>query len=385
MASTKEFFKKKKEWSNYKDALLGSYILPYFNKIMSTGVEVVYIDGFAGKGKFDDGTPGSPLLVKEKVYQAKANSKFNTKITPYFVEYEHADILRSNLCDVSMNVVQGDYRTEVPKILKSNLTKNIFLYVDPFGIKYLDFSIFSQLTPRKYNSVELLLNFNSFGFLREGCRLLKLNMEHIDDELPEFTIDSNDFKNDIANMNRIANGDYWQAILADYNSGKIDIFQAEKLFLKQYMKELAKTFNFVCRIPIRYSKSRLSKYQMLFATNNKHGIILMADNMIACNNQMTIDINKGQPCLFDYEYRVCDCESFIKSELPDEYIELKDFYSTLYRKKGFLYLTKDMNNAIKNLESNGQIDIIRVPATTKTGRISKSMNFYQNTIKIKRK
>ena len=49
MASTKEFFKKKKEWSNYKDALLGSYILPYFNKIMSTGVEVVYIDGFAGK------------------------------------------------------------------------------------------------------------------------------------------------------------------------------------------------------------------------------------------------------------------------------------------------------------------------------------------------
>lgn len=44
-----------------------------------------------------------------------------------------------------------------------------------------------------------------------------------------------------------------------------------------------------------------------------------------------------------------------------------------------------MNNAIKNLESNGQIDIIRVPATTKTGRISKSMNFYQNTIKIKRK
>ena len=27
-------------------------------------------------------------------------------------------------------------------------------------------------------------------------------MEHIDDELPEFTIDSNDFKNDIANMNK---------------------------------------------------------------------------------------------------------------------------------------------------------------------------------------
>ena len=120
MASTKEFFKKKKEWSNYKDALLGSYILPYFNKIMSTGVEVVYIDGFAGKGKFDDGTSGSPLLVKEKIYQAKANSKYNTKITPYFVEYEQAEALRSNLCDASMNVVEGDYRSEVPNILKNS-------------------------------------------------------------------------------------------------------------------------------------------------------------------------------------------------------------------------------------------------------------------------
>lgn len=72
MANTKEFFKTKKAWSIYKDELLCSYILPYFNKVMSTGIPIVYIDGFAGKGKFDDGTLGSPLLVKEKLYQAKA-------------------------------------------------------------------------------------------------------------------------------------------------------------------------------------------------------------------------------------------------------------------------------------------------------------------------
>ena len=124
---------------------------------------------------------------------------------------------------------------------------------------------------------------------------------------------------------------------------------------------------------------------MIFATNNKHGIILMADNMIACNNKMTIDINGGQPCLFDYEYRVADCKSFINEELPEEYTELKDFYSTLYSEKGFLYLTKDMNNAIKQLEESGQADVVRYPSATKTGKLSKSMDFYKNTIKIKRK
>ena len=385
MASTKEFFAKKKQWSKYKDDLLGSYILPYFNKIMSTRVPVVYIDGFAGKGRFDDGTAGSPLLVKEKIYQAKANSRFDTPISAYFVEYGHADCLRTNLCDSTMNVVQGDYRIEVPKILKGNYGKNIFLYVDPFGIKYLDFAIFSGLNPKKYKSVELLLNFNSFGFLREGCRLLKIELEKDEEEIPDFSIEGNDFKNDIANMNRIANGDYWQDILAEKNAGKIDIYQAEKLFLDQYIKELEKIFNYVCRIPIRNSKSQLSKYQMVFATNNKHGILLMADNMIGCNNQMTVNINHGQPCLFDYEFRVMDCKEFIAEELPDNFIELKDFYSYLYKKKGFQYLTKDMNNAVKKLEAEGRLEIIRYPSHTPTGRPSQSMDFYKNTIKIKRK
>ncbi|MDY4559024.1 MAG: three-Cys-motif partner protein TcmP [Eubacteriales bacterium] len=167
MANTKEFFKTKKAWSVYKDELLCSYIQPYFNKVMSTGVPIVYIDGFAGKGKFDDGTKGSPLLVKEKLYQAKSISNFATPISAYFVEYEYADELKSNLCDDSLHVVQGDYRVKVKEILDNNQKKNIFLYVDPYGIKYLDFGIFANLDTTKYKSVELLLNLNSFGFLRE--------------------------------------------------------------------------------------------------------------------------------------------------------------------------------------------------------------------------
>ena len=95
MANTKEFFKAKKAWSIYKDELLCSYIQPYFNKIMSTKVPIVYIDGFAGKGKFDDGTKGSPLLVKEKLYQAKSISKFTTPIEAYFVGSKVAKILKS--------------------------------------------------------------------------------------------------------------------------------------------------------------------------------------------------------------------------------------------------------------------------------------------------
>ncbi|HIU21831.1 MAG TPA: three-Cys-motif partner protein TcmP [Candidatus Limadaptatus stercorigallinarum] len=384
MANTKEFFKTKKAWSIYKDELLCSYILPYFNKVMSTGIPIVYIDGFAGKGKFDDGTLGSPLLVKEKLYQAKSTSRFATPINAYFVEYEYADELKSNLSDASLHVIQGDYRIKVKEILDSNRNKNVFLYVDPYGIKYLDFGIFATLDTTKYNSVELLLNLNSFGFLREACRLLRVNV-NADDIMPDFAVSTNDIKNDIPNMNLIAHGTYWQEIVEDYQQGKLDIFQAEDAFLAKYMKELSNTFSYVCRIPIRFSKSKLAKYQMIFATNHKHGVFLMADSMIACKNKMEVNINKGQLSIFDYDSTLDNCEDIMFAEIPSEFIDVKDLYLNIYRQIGILYLTKDMNNALKQLESKGKIEIVRTPLYTAQGRPSKSMNFLKNTIKVRRK
>ncbi len=57
------FFKQKKIWSEVKDELLGCYLVPYFTKILSMGNPILYVDCFAGKGKFDDGKPGSPLTA----------------------------------------------------------------------------------------------------------------------------------------------------------------------------------------------------------------------------------------------------------------------------------------------------------------------------------
>lgn len=351
---------------------------------MSTRKPVVYIDGFAGKGKFDDGSDGSPLLIKEKIYQAKTNSRFTTPIDAYFVEMEYSHELEKNLSDKTMHVINGDYSSQVPNLLKTNYGKNIFLYVDPFGIKYLDFSIFLGLNPIHFNSVELLLNFNSFGFLREGLRLLKMNCGEIGDDDLEVERTTGDTKNDISNMNKIANGDYWQKILQDYTLGNYDIFEAERLFLSKYMEQLNKVFNYVCVIPIKFSESRLSKYQMVFATNNKHGIILMADNMIKCNNDMLLDIRKGQRSLFDYDNNIDSCPDLLYKEIPTHLVEVKDFYCHIYEKYGFIYLTKDMNGALKKLENDNKVIIQRVPALTDKGKLSKSMDFYKNTIKVKR-
>jgi len=59
----KDFFKTKNRWSEIKDRLLGCYLTPYFQKALKTGQPIFYVDCFAGKGKFEDGKSGSPIIA----------------------------------------------------------------------------------------------------------------------------------------------------------------------------------------------------------------------------------------------------------------------------------------------------------------------------------
>ena len=58
-----DFFKVKNPWSVIKDRLLQCYLAPYFQKVLTTNKPIFYVDCFAGKGKFEDGNPGSPLIA----------------------------------------------------------------------------------------------------------------------------------------------------------------------------------------------------------------------------------------------------------------------------------------------------------------------------------
>lgn len=92
------FFEKKKEWSIVKDELFGCYFKPYVSKIVHTKRPLVYVDCFAGKGKFEDGNPGSPLIALNILEQCKASSKIkDPRIETVFIELNHSDELRENL------------------------------------------------------------------------------------------------------------------------------------------------------------------------------------------------------------------------------------------------------------------------------------------------
>lgn len=63
----RSFFTGKRSWSAIKDRVLGSYMPPYLSKVKQLGRPILLVDCFAGRGKFDDGKPGSPLIMCQMV------------------------------------------------------------------------------------------------------------------------------------------------------------------------------------------------------------------------------------------------------------------------------------------------------------------------------
>lgn len=74
-----DFFDKERPWSRLKNSILGSYMVPYLAKVANRQQSIVLVDAFAGPGKLEDGSPGSPLLIgsaAEKYASGKYRADF---------------------------------------------------------------------------------------------------------------------------------------------------------------------------------------------------------------------------------------------------------------------------------------------------------------------
>ena len=387
------FFKHKKIWSEVKDELLGCYMVPYFNKILSMGNPILYVDCFAGKGKFDDGKLGSPLTALQsldKSIEAYHGRHPMPTVCMKFIELNHYQDLDANIppqhsgrCEVIGGKFEDHIKPILQNALSLNRTLNVFLYVDPYGVKVLNSNLFDSLTVT-FNTAELLINLNSFGFIREACRVKKVAFrekeEEIFSDLEEY---DSSVLDSIQELNDIAGGDYWQAIIDAYSTGRIDCYEAEKEFSQQYKKRLRRNYAYVLDMPIRLKAGQHPKYRMVHATNHPDGCILMADNIAKRTDRLVIEIqNAGQltfmPQTAENEMVSEDILiNRVKSllEATPTPIRLNKFLAEFYNEYGVLCDIARLSSGrsgsvLKTLEKDGYIDVQRTPAFTDKGKPS---------------
>lgn len=382
MAIRGDFFAKKREWSKLKDQILDHYLTPYLTKITTLGRPTRIVDCFAGKGRFDDGKPGSPLIIAQHVAAMLTRSP-TPDVRAIFIEQNYAAELRTNLAGAAnCQVIEGDYEQSVLRFLSGSADRDrsYFFYVDPYGVKSLDFHHFARLKDVGFKSLEMLINLNTTGFLREGCRLLDLT-QGIPDWADALDYET-DGKNTPARMDDVAGGDYWQAILSDFQGGAIDFHQAEEKFIGDYTDRLGKHYRYVVNVPIKERSHHMTKYRLVFATDHHDGLFLMADEMHAAWRKFLDQERGGQLYLFD----ASELETLSGPPIQDKIcaelrlpLHLCDLLIHLIRKHGIAHTTGEYKRAIKEGEGT-MFRLARDPAKTPTGRPSLSMD--HNKVRI---
>lgn len=391
-----DFFKEKKPWSEVKDQLLGCYFKPYVQKILHTRKPLEYVDCFAGKGKFDDGKPGSPLIALELIDECLATTKMAyPQIRTTFIDLNYADDLRTNLQGYrSVNIVSGKYEDHISGVLQRSRGRNVFLYIDPYGIKALRCSMFDSFANAPLNSIELLINLNSFGFIREACNAMGVQFQLDDPTLFDDLVEYDPTKltatdKSIQDLNEIAGGDYWQAIIKDYKVGRINGYEAEERFAEQYCRRLSQSYAYVLNMPLRIKRGQRPKYRMVHATNHPDGCLLMVDNICSRWEAWQDVQSGGQFTLFpeDVNNQSVD-EDEIRRKVEDyysqysEYTSLNESMAQFFMKHGPICKTKEIRDALKDLEGRGRLQVLRDPAVTGTGRPSKFMEEKTNKQKV---
>lgn len=168
MNQAEEFFSDLKEWSARKLRIIKNYVGSFSIILGSWHKEIYYVDGFAGRGAYDKGEKGSPVLVAEASQNFQQSHK-PFKLMCINVEKDHDNFI--NLSDETKsfgNLVEnfeGSFEENIDAILSKINGKPAVFFIDDFGVKGTDWDAVEKVIARK-DSTDLWIRFDYKTVLR---------------------------------------------------------------------------------------------------------------------------------------------------------------------------------------------------------------------------
>ena len=272
-----DFFDRKKPWSKIKDNILTKYIEPYLNKIKELKRPIVIVDGFAGPGKFNDGSEGSPLIICRRINEEKERLKINIPIIGIFIDKKkrHYTALKNNLQEYidkeTAFVFHEDFGNLIEEIIEIVKDSSVLFYLDPFGIRGIEFDKLQKIFERvNIASTEVLINFNYISFVRQAGNW------NVDDSIEEIKKKVRMAKLD--NAKNVMGGDYWLDIV---ENPLLSPPERELAVVEAYKEKYKIYFRYVCSCPVKEKDANVAKYHLIFASRHFDALDLMNDIMHA--------------------------------------------------------------------------------------------------------
>lgn len=286
----KSFFSVKKSWSKKKDQILTYYLKPYLAKVVTLRKPVVLVDGFAGRGYFEDGEPGSPILLCQ---HAKAQQIRGNDVAIFCIESnsDNFSFLQTALSGFnSVTTKLGRFNDYVDEIVELAALNTVFLYLDPYTVGGIDLASLDRIFEAidSGSSVEILLNFNAAIFVRCGLRALKLATDNSDEEDETYDELESLGTGEVEKLDRIVGGDWWKSVLFENPNFLTQVH----LIASKFMDQLRRRFKEVCMVAVKEKPShRCPKYYLIFASRHSDALILMNESMASAMHEKMVSMD----------------------------------------------------------------------------------------------
>jgi len=244
-----------------KHEILKKYLNAWLPIMATRNKRILYIDGFAGPGEYEEGKPGSPIIAIDAVLKQKI--PINSEVVMFFIEEkeDRCNYLKKKISslnipkNIKLMVVCDKFHKTLDDIFKhlDEQNKKIapsFIFIDPFGFNNIPFSVIKRIMSNA--KCEILVNF----------MYEKINRFISDTKLER-------------NYNELFGTDKWKAAITE-NDPKKRIEILHSVYLQQLKNaagiKFVRSFKMINKVNKTY-------YFLFFGTNNLLGLEKMKEAM----------------------------------------------------------------------------------------------------------
>ena len=328
-----------------KHEILFKYLKSWINVLGGKWQKICYFDCFAGRGMYEDGSDGSPIIALKAINDLKQNRNHIQDVICTFIEKDKLNY--DNLCKVidaelSRDPTAYSSITVMPPIndefvnVASKITKKSkklppsFFFIDPFGFSGVSFQTIKDIL--SIPKTEVFINF----MIRDVNRFLSSsNHQRSIEDL--FGID-----------------DVMGVIGSQYSD-----VEPETALLKLYRKQLHENAGVKFTFPFKVNEDEKlqTTYYLIHATNNLLGCEIMKSIMYKAGTKGRFGYlgpAEGQMALTNFD-NLSEFKNYLRNMFDGQTFSFEDIRIKTINET--MYLEKDYKDALKELEAESKVSI----------------------------